>query len=245
MLDFYNSLPLVDVAGLFYKVTTVKEYMDKFRANYDTPLMGRFSFFLGENLLRIESLGSHGDGYGGLIYTYSVKDILPTDEVKPDTRLYILNGAAPVSAPKTLPLATPIKTKKQHMVSYIQKCLETEPNLTFGKPTVRELLGLFIEETRRADRDADRCIILKAQNDGLVHELTELRAKEAESEAYYNLALSYFALDAVKEAQNGNGWVTPEMDDTKPRYATKEEAMENYIAHVRQRVQNALKEERN
>lgn len=94
MLAWYNDLPLVDIAGSFYRVTTVKEYMDKYRACLPNMPTLSFSLFLGTAMLPITSLGSHGDGYGGMSYTYSTFDDWPTSKVSPNETLYILEDSS-------------------------------------------------------------------------------------------------------------------------------------------------------
>lgn len=53
---------------------------------------------------------------------------------------------------EVLETVAPTKEEKDRFAAYIKKSLETEPNLVFGKPTVRKLFHFFLEEWKRADK---------------------------------------------------------------------------------------------
>ena len=53
---------------------------------------------------------------------------------------------------EVLETVAPTEEDKERLVAYIKKSLETEPNLVFGKPTVRTLFHFFLEEWKRADK---------------------------------------------------------------------------------------------
>lgn len=237
-----SDLPIVEIGGNTYRKTTVGDYAniaDRASKSDGFSLFHLLKFFIGPELVNVLWLAARvvnhvTEYYYGHPNGRSIR-------VQPDVLVYIYEPQVPESIDLEVEGAVVIRSHLDDPVTEFLG-MEIAANMpafdavTLQKNAAQSLTAYkaLKKETDRANREADRCIILQAQIDGLTHELTELRAKDAEADDYLCRVMIYTASQAVHMAQNSNGWINPLSNG---RHPTKEAAIEGYITCVRRAVQ--------